>query len=129
MKILFIIITAILAVNRPVFSADELYYRQLSTSEKQSLMEQHYREAMTKYEEKDYSKAISHWQEILKIDPDQKAPIKMIEMARKALQDSTKPVEADAQLLYKEGKYQDSLDKVNYLLEIDSSNSKYKLLS
>jgi len=101
-------------------------YDGMGASEKQKLMEQNYARAISYFNEANYGKAIHHWEEVLKIDPDQTAPPEMIRQARVKLSDEIKPLEAALQADVKAGRYAAALDKARTLAEKDPSSASYR---
>ncbi|MEW6556329.1 MAG: four helix bundle protein [Elusimicrobiota bacterium] len=85
-----------------------------------------YQNAMESFYKKDYKKAIAVWEEILKIDPKQKNPPKLIEMARSKMLENVKPLLNEFQFQVEKGSYTYALEKVKQLLEIDPSNPTYQ---
>lgn len=81
-----------------------------------------YRDAMTAFYEKDYKKAISLWEEVMKIDPNQKNPPKLIDMARSKMSENIKPLTDEFNKLLDRGEYLQSLEKLDGLLELDPTN-------
>jgi len=81
-----------------------------------------YQDAMTAFYKKDYKKAISLWEEVLKVDPRQKNPPKLIEMARSKMLENIKPLTDEFNKLLASGEYLQSLEKLDQLLELDPTN-------
>ena len=81
-----------------------------------------YQDAMTAFYKKDYKKAISYWEEVLKVDPRQKNPQKLIEMARSKMSENIKPLTDEFNKLLENGKYAQSIEKLDGLLELDPTN-------
>src|SRR3989339_654866 len=81
-----------------------------------------YQDAMTAFYKKDYKKAISFWEEVLKVDSRQKNPQKLIEMARSKMSENIKPLTGEFNKLLDWGEYLQSLEKLDGLLELDPTN-------
>ncbi|MFA5780419.1 MAG: tetratricopeptide repeat protein [Elusimicrobiota bacterium] len=81
-----------------------------------------YQDAMTAFYKKDYKKAISLWEEVMKIDPNQKNPPKLIEMSRSKMSENIKPLTDEFNKLLERGEYAQSLEKLDGLLELDPTN-------
>ncbi|MBI5573740.1 MAG: tetratricopeptide repeat protein [Elusimicrobia bacterium] len=81
-----------------------------------------YQDAMTAFYKKDYKKAISLWEEVLKVDPRQKNPQKLIEMARSKMAENIKPLTDEFNKFLERGEYLQSVEKLDQLLELDPTN-------
>ncbi|MBN1383758.1 MAG: tetratricopeptide repeat protein [Elusimicrobia bacterium] len=85
-----------------------------------------YKDAMEAFYNEEYKEAIQYWEKILEIDPSQKNPEKLIEMARAKMMANIKPWTNDIDNLLKKGDYQSALIKYNQLLELDPTNPNWK---
>jgi tetratricopeptide (TPR) repeat protein len=99
---------------------------QEALEERQKLMEEHYARALQMFNDGDFSKAIAHWQEILRIDPEQSAPPALIKQARAKLSEQLTPLEKGVKEAVAAGRYTDALEKAGELVEKDASNAAYK---
>ncbi|MDD5688346.1 MAG: tetratricopeptide repeat protein [Elusimicrobia bacterium] len=101
-------------------TSDCLYSQELNTL---------YQDAMNAFYNKDYKKAIGIWEEIIRIDVNQKNPPKLIEMARAKMFDKVKPLLNEFTSYLEKGDYTTAIRKNNELLEIDPLNGNYKKAS
>ncbi|HRY30463.1 MAG TPA: tetratricopeptide repeat protein [Elusimicrobiota bacterium] len=103
-------------------------YASLTDEERQKLLEEHYARALQSFNDADYSRAISYWQKILEIDPEQAAPPGLIKQAREKLSAQLGPNEKELRLVLEAGQYDAALKKTENLSGLDPSNQRYKLL-
>lgn len=97
--------------------------------EKNNQMNSLYKEAVEYYKNKEYTKAIESWEKILKIDPNQKTPSKMIDSARDLIKASLSTSLKEAEEFFKKGQYKKSYDKFIELSKVDDTNYRIKNLS
>lgn len=81
-----------------------------------------YNNAMEAFYKKDYKAAILLWEKILQLDPNQKNPKKLIEMARAKILESAKTLNIEYNQFIDEGDYQKALSKLGQILETDPTN-------
>jgi tetratricopeptide (TPR) repeat protein len=81
-----------------------------------------YKDAMDAFYKKDYKAAIVLWQKVMELDPAQKCPARLIEMARVKILENSKQAEADLQATLDNGEYAAALEKIGVLLEADPTN-------
>lgn len=81
-----------------------------------------YKDAMDSFYKKDYKTAISIWQDILKADPGQKNPSKLIEMARSRIADENKSEINSYDRFLAAGDYKNALLSVGRMLNSDPNN-------
>ena len=112
-------ILALSVLITAVYSQDKT----MSEKDKMKLIQQHYTDAIKYFSTGDYAKAIRYWEEILKLDPAQTQPRKLIPAARTKLQDKNKILLIELKKSYIVGKYEDALEKISRLVENDPSNS------
>lgn len=103
----------LLLLPSTVYRLPAVYCQEISTL---------YQDAMTAFYKKDYKKAISLWEEVLKVDPRQKNPQKLIEMARSKMSENIKPLTGEFTKLLENGEYLQSLEKLDGLLDLDPTN-------
>ncbi|OGS44148.1 MAG: hypothetical protein A2539_00865 [Elusimicrobia bacterium RIFOXYD2_FULL_34_15] len=88
-----------------------------------------YQDAMNAFYNKDYKKAISLWEEILKYDPSQKNPPKLIEMARSKMKNKVNPLLNEFHSQLGKGNYTIATEKIRELLDIDPLNQNFKKIA
>ncbi|MBN1824373.1 MAG: hypothetical protein JW803_08645 [Endomicrobiales bacterium] len=93
------------------------------------LMGEYYKVAMEAFHKEDFTRAISHWNEILKIDPEQKQAQNLIDMARQRMSEKIKPTSDQMEKLIDSGKYNLALPKSRELLALDPGNAKWETIS
>ena len=81
-----------------------------------------YKDAMDSFYKKDYKTAISIWQDILKRDPGQKNPSKLIEMARSRIADESKSEINGYNRFLAAGDYKNALLSAGRILNNDPNN-------
>jgi len=84
---------------------------------------------MNAFYNKDYKKAISLWEEILKYDPSQKNPPKLIEMARSKMKNKVNPLLNEFHSQLGKGNYTIATEKIRELLDIDPLNQNFKKIA
>ncbi|HOW28473.1 MAG TPA: tetratricopeptide repeat protein [Elusimicrobiota bacterium] len=94
-------------------------------NQRQKVIEEHYARAIQYFNDGSYANAIQHWDEILKLDPEQTAASRLIKEARSKLTDQIGPLEETIRSLIKEGRYETALEKIQTLLERDSKNKSF----
>ena len=77
-------------------------------------------------EEKRYAEAIAKWQEVLKLDPENREAIERIEEAKRILKE-IEELNTPAQELYNQGKNREALDTWQKVLDLDSENQTAKV--
>jgi tetratricopeptide (TPR) repeat protein len=85
----------------------------------------HYTQAFQLFTAGEYSKAIEKWNEVLKIDGNQKTALKMIRTARKKINDRDKKEQKKLFIFAAKGQYQAALLQLQPLLERDSTHPLY----
>lgn len=100
--------------------------KELSSEQKKGLIRAYYDTALRHYQYEEYGKAISYWEEILKLDPGQVQPPKLIDLARKKLQEKTAGALETAENAYVGGKYKLALEKAKIVQEADPSNQEIR---
>lgn len=110
-----------------LLSAAALRAESYDAGDRQKLMEQHYSRAIEFYNQGNFSRAIYHWEQILKIDPDQAAPPDMIRQARAKLAGTMAPIERALMEDVANGLYMDARRKATDLADKDPSNNKFRL--
>ena len=88
-----------------------------------------YQDAMNAFYKKDYKKAISIWEEILKYDSNQKNPPKLIEMARGKMKDKVNPLLNEFHINLGKGNYPVAYEKMKELLDIDPLNKNFSKIA
>src|SRR3989339_270314 len=99
------------------------------SKEDYEMMNKYYDQAFAYFNARDYAKAIEDWNAVLAIDAEQITAKKMIEEARRKLEDSNKEPWLEIQGLIGKGKYREALTKLRELLSQDNANSKYRKLN
>lgn len=100
----------------------------LSEKEKQSLIKAYYDTAIRSFQANDFSKAISYWEQILKLDPTQVQPPKLIEFAKQKLMEKYSKVLKSVEESYNAGRYTDALSNMKTALETSPNNTELKKL-
>jgi tetratricopeptide (TPR) repeat protein len=77
------------------------------------------------FKEKKYTEAIAKWQEVLKLDSENREANEGIKEAKRILEEID-VLNTSAQLLYDEGKYREAIDKWNEVLRLDPENQTAK---
>lgn len=85
----------------------------------------HYTQAFALFTSGQYSQAIARWNEVLKIDPEQKTAAKMIRTAREKIDDRDKKEQKRLFDFVAKGSYQAALLELQPLLERDSTHPLY----
>jgi Tfp pilus assembly protein PilF len=101
-------------------------YDTMTESDKQAALQQHYQRAIAYFNDGEYAKAIQHWEDILKLDPEQSAPPEMIRQARVKLAEVTSPQEQALLNTVKEGRYSAALDQARSLTARDPGSEKFR---
>ncbi len=83
----------------------------------------YYKKAMDMYLKADFSGAINSWQEILKIDPNQTPPQKMIALARERLKKNMETTYKRGKDAYAQGKYQVAIQSYTEYLKYDPNDA------
>lgn len=91
--------------------------------EKAELLEYHYKTAIELYNRGEYTNAISQWQEILKIDPDQKQPPLLIKIAGKKIIGQKNKVALE---YYEQSKYTEAIAVWQEILKSEPNNEQAK---
>ncbi len=97
--------------------------------EQEKVVRDYGEKAMNYYYSGDFSQAIYMWQEILKIDPSQTQPDKLIKQARAKLQEKLKPVTAKFYSQISKGEYTDAQTSISQILTLDPANPDMRGLS
>ena len=101
-------------------------YDHLSLEDKQTVMQEHYSRAIRSYNDENFSRAIYHWKEILKIDPSQTAPPTMIEEAQRKLGDQITPLKETLEGAIQSGKYALASETASTLADRDPANDYFQ---
>ncbi len=88
-------------------------------------IKEYYDKAFGYYVAGDYSKAIEHWNMVLRADPKQTTAKNMIEDARKKMAGSSADLKGALNKLLEKGRYSDALMKLEELLATDQTNPFY----
>lgn len=122
-KTIFVSIISVLLFRAAVLvSAEDIREKSRGISDK-------CRMAMEFYYKGDYSSAIRNWDDALKIDPEQAAPKRMIEEARKKIEERMGPLSDETQNLVAVGRYEDAVQKNSELLTLDATNPRHRSVS
>jgi tetratricopeptide (TPR) repeat protein len=116
---LIIVVIMLITASANVYSAQD----ELTTKQKQDLIKSYYEVAITCYQQEEYGKAIHYWEQILKLDPEQVQPPRLIEVAKKQLLQANALLLSNIEKTYTSGKYEDAINLVNQALETDPQNS------
>jgi tetratricopeptide (TPR) repeat protein len=103
-------------------------YIAVAAEDRQKLMEEHYARAIQYFNDKNYSRAIHHWEQILKLDPDQTSPASLIKQARAKLSEQLGPMEESLDQAVAAGQYETALAKASELADLDPTHPRYKPL-
>ena len=87
-----------------------------------------YKNAMDSFYKKDYKSAISLWEQVLQIDPNQSPPKKLIGMARQKIAENSIPLTNEYNKFISAGDYKKASAKLDKLLEADPTSSKWNTL-
>ncbi|MBI4052031.1 MAG: tetratricopeptide repeat protein [Elusimicrobia bacterium] len=98
------------------------------TADNQAVIQQHYDQAFLYYRGGDYGRAIQKYNEILKLDPEQRSAKKMIEDARGKVESKNKDKIRKFYKLIEAGKYQKALLDLQFLLDQDPTHPKFVTL-
>jgi len=86
-----------------------------------------YKDAMDAFYKKNYTEAISMWEQVLKIDPNQKPPVKLINIARSKILEGSNSLNSEYNQFLNDGNYEIAADKLKKLLETDPTNPKWNM--
>jgi len=121
--LLFLFIPIIITIT-----AEKLPSQQESL-EKQKQMNNHYQLALQHFTNGNYTKAIQEWEEVLKIDPGQVEPTKLIAVAREKNSTKNSSMFNEIESAYIKGNYSSALSKTNELISSDPTNTDFKRLA
>ena len=122
---LFMLLASVPSVSSVPSVAQEVAAPQLTPEQKKQLMDQHYAKAFEFYSAKDYPRAIEHWNNILKLDPDQQTAKKLLADAREKLAAQSKERQQTLQDALDSGDYRTAYDALQKLLDADATNQDY----
>lgn len=123
--LLFGVILLASPVSRLPLAAEESYIN-VAAEDRQKLVEEHYARAIQYFNDKNYSRAIYHWEQILKLDPDQTSPPSLIKQARAKLSEQLGPMEESMDQAVAAGQYETALSKASELADLDPTHPRYK---
>lgn len=97
--------------------------------EQEKVVKDYGEKAFSYFHAGDFSQAIYMWQEILKIDPSQTQPPKLIKQAREKLQEKLNPLFDKFYDAVKKGEYADAQAVVGQIITMDPANPEIQTLS
>jgi len=109
-----------------VFSLAFCQEKVLTEKEKRALIKEHYTKAIMYYQAEDYGKAISYYEQILNLDPQQVQPSKLTELCRKKIREKYSKFLEEINRLVSDGKYNTAYEKMSVLVQADPNNPELK---
>lgn len=98
----------------------------LSEKEKRTLIKTYYETAIRHFQAQEYGKAINYYEQILKLDPEQVQPPKLIEICRRKIREKYESALKEVDQMVSDGKYNSAYFKIREVIEMDPTNPELK---